>query len=85
MVGELSLFVSDALRRKRLAASLSVDDLARLTGIAAARLNDYETSSKAMDFETLQTIADALDGDVLDFFSGYAPRSRNTLDRLSGD
>lgn len=83
MVGDLVIFVSNSLRRKRIAAGLSVDDLSRLTGISAESLNHYETSSKVMDFETLQTIADSLDGDVLSFFDGYVPSHPKTLDRPS--
>jgi transcriptional regulator with XRE-family HTH domain len=83
MTGDLSRFVSGSLRRKRIAAGISVDELARLTGISAERLNEYEANSKVMDFETLQTIADALDGDVLSFFTGYVPSHPKTLERPS--
>jgi transcriptional regulator with XRE-family HTH domain len=83
MLGELNLFVSNALRRKRLAARLSVDELARMTGIPAERLSEYEANLKPMDFPALQTIAEALDGDVLDFVNGFVAGNRKSHEGAS--
>jgi transcriptional regulator with XRE-family HTH domain len=71
MGGNLNLFVSEALARKRLSTGMSVEDLSRMTGISAERLTEYESDSSGMDFRSLQLIADALDEDIVVFFSGF--------------
>ncbi len=42
-----------------------------MTGISAERLTEYESDSSGMDFRSLQLIADALDEDIVVFFSGF--------------
>jgi transcriptional regulator with XRE-family HTH domain len=71
MGGNLNLFVSEALARKRVSAGMSVEDLSGVTGISSERLTEYESDSSGMDFRSLQLIADALHEDVVVFFSGF--------------
>ena len=71
MGGSLNLYVSDAITRKRVSAGLSIDELARLSGITAKQLVEFEHDSGGMDFRSLQALADALGEDVACFFSGY--------------
>ncbi len=71
MAGALNLFVSDAITRKRVEAGMSIDELARLSGLTGEKLAEFEHDSGGMDFRSLQALADALGEDVASFFSGY--------------
>ena len=61
--------VSQKLRYARLRASLSIDDLSKSTGLPSEQLSQFEIDSRDMKFSQLEVVAEALDAEILSFFS----------------
>jgi len=65
---DIDLFVGRKLRKLRLEAGLTLQDLAQQIGVSHQQLQKYETGSNRLSVGMLPVIAEALGAGIMEFF-----------------
>lgn len=65
---DIDLFVGRKLRKLRLEADLTLQDLAQQIGVSHQQLQKYETGSNRLSVGMLPVIAEALGAGIMEFF-----------------
>lgn len=73
---DIDLLVGKKLRKLRLEAGLTLQDLAQQIGVSHQQLQKYETGSNRLSVGMLPVVAEALGAEIMEFFEdGDKPAS----------
>ncbi|HAY07472.1 MAG TPA: helix-turn-helix transcriptional regulator [Hyphomonas sp.] len=73
---DIDRHVGKKLRKLRLNAGLTLQDLAEQIGVSHQQLQKYETGANRLSVGMLPGVAEALDAEIMEFFEDADPTSR---------
>jgi transcriptional regulator with XRE-family HTH domain len=85
---DIDLLVGKKLRKLRLEAGLTLQDLAQQIGVSHQQLQKYETGSNRLSVGMLPVIAEALGAEIMEFFEDAekaSSKKKSKVDQLRSE